>query len=59
MRRERLSGYFIDVSKYIITGVFISSMFRDLESGWLTYVLSGAIAAITLVVGLLIIKKEN
>lgn len=28
---EKLGSYFIDVSKYILTGVVISSLFKDFE----------------------------
>ena len=38
MWQEKLGGYLIDVSKYVLTGVVIASLFRDLgESKLLIY----------------------
>lgn len=32
MWKEKLGGYLIDVSKYVLTGVVITSFFKDFES---------------------------
>lgn len=34
---EKLGSYFVDVSKYILTGVVISSLFKDFEDKVLIY----------------------
>lgn len=53
MWKENLGNYLIDVSKYFLTGVFVTSLIKDMEEvRWLIYVLSGTIAGILLVVGL-------
>lgn len=62
MWKEKLGYYLIDVSKYFLTGVFVASLIKDLEyMRWLIYVLSGTIAAVLLVLGLILSnsKKEN
>ena len=60
MWREKLGNYLIDVSKYFLTGVFVASLIKDLEDmRWLIYVLSGAIAAALLVLGLILTNNKE
>lgn len=58
MWKEKLGNYLIDVSKYFLTGVFVTSLVKDLgETRWLIYVLSGILSTILLVVGLILIGR--
>lgn len=60
MWKEKLGN--LDVSKYFLTGVFIASLVKDLEDmRWLIYTISGTVAAILLIAGLLLTnqKKED
>ena len=50
---EKLGSYFVDVSKYILTGVVISSLFKDFEDKVLIYIVGIALAFLCLVVGLI------
>ena len=60
MWKEKLGNYLIDVSKYFLTGVFVASLIKDMEDmRWLIYVLSGTIAAVLLVSGLILINKKE
>lgn len=61
MWKEKLGNYLIDVSKYFLTGVFVASLIKDLESvRWLIYTLSGTVALVLLLLGLILTnKKEN
>lgn len=61
MWKEKLGNYLIDVSKYFLTGVFVASLVKDLEDvRWLIYTLSGVVAAILLLLGLILTnRKEN
>ena len=55
MWKEKLGNYLIDVSKYFLTGVFVASLVKDLEEiRWLIYVLSGSVAAVLLLLGLIL-----
>jgi len=57
---EKLGTYLIDVSKYLLTGVLISSLMSDYESSRETiYWLGGLAAVVTLVVGLLLVNKYS
>lgn len=60
MWKEKLGNYLIDVSKYFLTGVFIASLVKDLEEiRWLIYVLSGSVAAVLLLLGLILTNKKE
>jgi hypothetical protein len=62
MWKEKFGNYLIDISKYVLTGVVISSFFRDFgDSKFLIYGLGVMVSLILLVLGLVIIsiKKEE
>ena len=60
MWKEKLGNYPIDVSKYFLTGVFVASLVKDLEDmRWLIYALSGTVAAILLLLGLILTNKKE
>lgn len=60
MWKEKLGHYLIDVSKYFLTGVFVASLVKDLEDmRWLIYALSGTVAAILLLLGLILTNKKE
>lgn len=49
----------VDVSKYILTGVVISSLFKDFEDKVLIYIVGIALAFLCLVVGLILSNKKD
>ena len=60
MWKEKLGNYLIVVSKYFLTGVFVASLVKDLEDvRWLIYALSGTVAAILLLLGLILTNKKE
>ena len=62
MWKEKLGNYLIDISKYVLTGVVISSFFRDFgENQYLIYGTGFAVSLTTLFLGLILStnKKEN
>ena len=57
-RREKLSNYLIDISKYVMTGVVIASLFKDFNDNRpLIYVGGLLIALSALCVGLVLTDK--
>lgn len=59
MWKEKLGNYLIDVSKYVFTGVILTSFFKDLESKSVIYV-TGLIFSVTvLITGLILTNKKN
>ena len=59
-RREKLSNYLIDISKYVMTGVVIASLVKDLDDNrTLIYVLGLLIALSALCAGLILTDKKK
>jgi hypothetical protein len=59
MWKEKLGNYLIDVSKYIITGVVITSLFKDLSSRIAIYVGGFLFSLLALIVGLILVNSFN
>jgi len=60
MWKEKLGNYLIDISKYFLTGVFVTSLLKDLgDIRWLIYTTSGTISIVLLVTGLLLTNKKK
>lgn len=60
MWKEKLGNYLIDISKYVITGVVISSLFKDFgDSKVLIYGLGFTAALMALIAGLILTNKKG
>ena len=60
MWKEKLGNYLIDISKYVLTGVVISSLFRDFgDRLFLIYGLGVLSSVSFLALGLVLTNKEN
>lgn len=60
MWKEKLGNYLIDVSKYTLTGVFITSLVKDMgELKWLIYVSSAIVSIMALIIGLTLTNKSK
>lgn len=57
--KENLGKYFIDISKYVMTGVIITSIFNDLEDKSVIYIIGIVVALIALIVGLILTNKKK
>lgn len=59
-RKEKISDYLIDLSKYVMTGVVITSLFNDLDKNRpLIYVVGLFIAFMALGTGILLTDKKR
>ena len=56
---ENLGKYLLDISKYVTTGVVISSLFKDVSDSSSIYVIGTVVAVLTLVVGLVLTNKKK
>lgn len=58
---KELGKYTLDVSKYILTGVVITSLFKDFDDKVFIYIVGIFIALLCLVVGLILtnVKDED
>ncbi len=60
MWKEKLGNYLIDVSKYTLTGVFITSLVKDMgDLKWLIYISSAIVSILALIIGLTLTNKKN
>ena len=57
--KENLGKYFIDISKYIVTGVVIASLFQDVSDRDLIYGLGIVLSLSTLSTGLVLTNKKT
>ena len=57
--KENLGKYLIDISKYVVTGVLITSIFKDVDDKFFIYLWSIIVAVIALIVGLLLTNKKK
>lgn len=58
-RKEKLADFLIDVAKYILTGVIITSLFNDVSDKTMLYWESAVFVVLTLSVGLIITKNRK
>ena len=60
MWKEKLGNYLIDISKYVLTGVVISSLFKDFgESRLLIYGTGIILSILALAAGLVLTNKRK
>ena len=57
--KENLGKYLLDISKYVVTGVMITSLFKDLDDKIIIYICSFIISLSALVVGLVLTNKKK
>lgn len=57
--KENLGKYLIDISKYVVTGVLITSIFKDVDDKFFIYVWSIVVAVIALIAGLVLTNKKE
>ena len=57
--KENLGKYLIDISKYVVTGVMITSLFKDLDDKIIIYICSFVISISALIVGLVLTNKRK
>lgn len=57
---EKISDFMMDISKYVLTAVIITSAFEELSGvGWMMYVVGIAVAAMIFATSILIMHKSN
>ena len=57
--KENLGKYLLDISKYVVTGVMITSLFKDLDDKIIIYICSFIISISALIVGLVLTNKKK
>lgn len=57
--KKELGKWLMDISKYITTAVVLSSIFADMQEGWVIYTVGVGAIIITLLAGLLLCKDKE
>lgn len=55
--KEKLGSWFLDIAKYILTGVILSTFLGGFSEKWLVYLSGGICVIVTFAVGLWFLKK--
>ena len=58
-RKEKFADFLIDVSKYVLTGVVITSLFNDVTDKTTIYLVGLAVVCLTLLLGLSLTSKTK
>ena len=58
-RQEKFADYLIDVSKYVLTGVVITSLFNDVTDKTTIYLIGLLVVCVTLWLGLRLTNKRK
>ena len=58
-RQEKFADFMIDVAKYVLTGVIITSLFNDVTDKTLLYIVGLFIVVISLWIGLRLTSKRK
>ena len=60
MWQEKLGNYLIDISKYVLTGIVISTLFKDFgDSKFFIYGTGIVVSILSLVFGLFLANKKK
>lgn len=59
MWTKELGKYTLDVSKYILTGVVITSLFKDFDDKVFIYFVGIVLSILCLIVGLILTNSKN
>ena len=57
--KEKIGQWFLDVSKYVFTAVFVSSFLGSINQKWILYLTSVFIVCICFFVGLVFLKNNK
>jgi hypothetical protein len=58
-RKEKFANFLIDVAKYVLTGVVITSLFNDVTDKTTIYLIGLGVVGLTLLLGLSLTSKRK
>ena len=58
-RKEKFADFLIDVAKYVLTGVVITSLFNDVTDKTTIYIIGLGVVCLTLLLGLSLTSKRK
>ena len=57
--KKKIGEWLMDVSKYMLTAVLISSFFKDLENKWVIYIVGSVCVILSFYIGVDLFDKNN
>jgi uncharacterized membrane protein len=57
--RKELGKLLVDIAKYVITAIIVSSFFKSFGDTWIIYVFGGLTAAVLLIAGFWYLNQSN
>jgi len=57
--KKKIGEWLLDVSKYMLTAVLISSFFKDIENKWIIYVVCSVGVIFSFYIGMELFDKNN
>jgi len=57
--KKKIGEWLMDVSKYMLTAVLISTIFKDLENKWIIYIVGFVAVIISLYIGVDMFDKNS
>jgi Na+/glutamate symporter len=58
-RKEKIADFLIDLAKYVLTGVIITSLFNDVKNKAILYFVGCVIVAVSILGGLKLTNKRK
>jgi len=57
--KKKVAEWLMDVSKYILTAVVISTIFKDIENKWIIYVIGAVTVGLSFYIGVDLFDKNS
>ena len=57
--KEEIGKWLMDIAKYVLTAILITSLFEGLEDLWITYIIAFITTAVTFMAGIVLLKKKQ
>ena len=57
--KEEIGKWLMDIAKYILTAILLTSLFDGLEDLWITYIIAFITTAVTFMTGIVLLRKKT
>ncbi len=57
--KEEIGKWLMDIAKYILTAILLTSLFDGLEDLWITYIIAFITTAVTFMTGIVLLRKKQ
>ena len=57
--KKEFGKWLLDIAKYIVTAIILTSIFGDIKERWLVYFISASSVIVAMTIGLLLLKDDK